>query len=152
MIALHLDATYGESNTWKEFACCFLDLHRFEEDRMSMCLNSNEGVNKQRGYSISFNRISKIFTDGISGKTWRFRSRWWLTRHFSQNILRSEIASGDFELLTYKAASASHIYGPEFEYVVKARMCLDDKDKDLFSFFLIHMQNSIGIYSNFDKK
>lgn len=30
--------------------------------------------------------------------------------------------TGDLELLTYKAASASHMYGPEFEYVVKASL------------------------------
>ncbi|KAL7249633.1 hypothetical protein ACSBR1_011759 [Camellia fascicularis] len=150
MIALHLDATYAESNIWKEFASCFLKIYGCEEDRMSVCLNGNEGVNNQ-GYSICFNRIPKIFTDGISGKAWKFRCRWWLTRHFSHNILRSEIAAGDLELLTYKAASASRIYGQEFGYVVNACTCLEENDRHLFLFLRMHMQNSIGFYSNFDK-
>lgn len=93
MIALHLDATYAECNTWKEFASCFLKLHSCEEDRMSTCLNGNEGVSKQ-SHSRRFLRMSKIFTEGTSGKAWRFRCRWWLTRHFTLTILSSEIEAG----------------------------------------------------------
>ncbi|KAI8557826.1 hypothetical protein RHMOL_Rhmol04G0040700 [Rhododendron molle] len=100
MTALHLDATYAECNTWKEFASCFLKLHSCEEDQMSTCLNGNEG---------------------------------------------------DLELLTYKAASASHMYGPKFEYVVKAYKCLEDKDNDLFLYLQMHMQNSVGFYSDSNK-
>lgn len=150
MIALHLDATYAECNTWKEFASCFLKLHSCEEDRMSTCLNGNEGVSKQ-SHSRRFLRMSKIFTEGTSGKAWRFRCRWWLTRHFTLTILSSEIEAGDLELLTYKAASASHMYGPEFEYVVKAYKCLEDRDMDLFLFLQMHMQNSVGFYPDSNK-
>ncbi|XP_058211119.1 uncharacterized protein LOC131323376 [Rhododendron vialii] len=150
MTALHLDATYAECNTWKEFASCFLKLHSCEEDQMSTCLNGNEGVNKQ-SHSRRFHRMSKTFTDGTSGKTWRFRCRWWLTRHFSETILSSEIEAGDLELLTYKAASASHMYGPEFEYVVKAYKCLEDRDNDMFLYLQMHMQNSVGFYPDSNK-
>ncbi|KAG5551301.1 hypothetical protein RHGRI_009648 [Rhododendron griersonianum] len=129
MTALHLDATYAECNTWKEFASCFLKLHSCEEDQMSTCLNGNEGVNKQ-SHSRRFHRMSKTFTDGTSGKTWRFR---------------------DSELLTYKAASASHMYGPEFEYVVKVYKCLEDRDNDLFLYLQMHMQNSVGFYPDSNK-
>ncbi|PSR95708.1 Xaa-Pro dipeptidyl-peptidase [Actinidia chinensis var. chinensis] len=149
MIALHLDATYAECDIWKEFASCFLKLHS-EDDRVSICLNGNEGGINKQGYVIP--GISKIFTDGVSGKAWRFRCRWWLTRHFSHNVLRSEISADDLQLLTYKAASASHIYGPELEYVVQAYSCLEDKDRDLFLFLRMHMRNSVGFYPNFDKK
>lgn len=151
MIALHLDATYPECNIWKEFASCLLKIYSWEEDRLSMCLDGKEGTNKQR-CSVRFNRIPEIFTQGISGKTWRFRCRWWLTRHFSLNIIKSEIEAGDLQLLTYKAASASHMYGPQFEYVAKAYIVLENQDRDLFLSLKLHMLNCVGFYSNFDGK
>lgn len=95
MIALHLDATYAEHNTWREFALCFLKLSQYEEDRMSVCLNKNEDGQEQPD-SIHFTKTPKIFTEGNSGKSWRLRCRWWLTRHFSSNVLVSEIAAGIF--------------------------------------------------------
>jgi hypothetical protein len=59
-------------------------------------------------------------------------------------------ATGDLQLLTYKAACASHMYGREFNYVVEAYNCLErENDRDLFLFLQTHRQNSIGIYSNF---
>lgn len=152
MIALHLDGTYAEGNIWKEFASCFLNLSQWGEDRMSNCLGDYAGGPTQR-YSSHSNSIPGIFIDGVLEKSWRFRCRWWLTRHFSHSILASEIAAGDFELVTYKAASASHLYGHENEYVVKASTCLKTgKNRDMFSFLELHMQNSVGFYSKFDKK
>lgn len=93
MIALHLDATYADYNTWREFALCFLKLSQYEEDRMSVCLNGNEKGHKDR-YSVCFNKTPKMFIEGKSGESWRLRCRWWCTRHFSHNILASEIAAG----------------------------------------------------------
>lgn len=149
MIALHLDATYAEHNIWREFALCFLKLSQYEEDRMSVCLNKNEDGQEQPD-SIHFTKTPKIFTEGNSGKSWRLRCRWWLTRHFSSNVLVSEIAAGDLQLLTYKAACASHMYGREFNYVAEAYNCLEkENDRDLFLFLQTNMHNSIGIYSNF---
>ncbi|CAK9182961.1 unnamed protein product [Ilex paraguariensis] len=146
MIALHLDATYAGCNTWKEFASCFLKLCQSEEDRMSICLDCNEGGHKQK-YSSHVNGIPGMFTNDVSERTWRFRCRWWLTRHFSHSLLSSEIAAGDLPLLTYKAASASHLYGRELEYVVKASACLEkENNMELFSFLQMHMLNSVGLY------
>lgn len=63
------------------------------------------------------------------------------------------MSSGDLELITYKAASASHLYGRDFEYVVKAFNCLEkDRNRDMLSFLQMHMQNSVGFYFNFKKK
>ena len=93
MIALHLDATYAEFDIWREFALCFLKLSQCEEDRMSVCLDGNEGKHKPK-YAVRFNRIPNIFIEGKSGKAWRFRCRWWLTRHFGKNIINSEVAAG----------------------------------------------------------
>jgi hypothetical protein len=95
MIALHLDATYAEHNTWRQFALCFLKLSQYEEDRMSVCPNENEDGQEQPD-TIHFTNTPKIFTEGKSGKSWRLRCRWWLTRHFSSNALVSEIAAGMF--------------------------------------------------------
>lgn len=59
-------------------------------------------------------------------------------------------ATGDLQLLTYKAACASHMYGREFNYVAEAYNCLEkENDRDLFLFLQTNMHNSIGIYSNF---
>lgn len=59
--------------------------------------------------------------------------------------------TGDLELLTYKAASASHMYGPEFGYVVKTYKFLLDRDSDLSSYLQMHMQNSVGFYPDSSK-
>nr|POE97725.1 hypothetical protein CFP56_71787 [Quercus suber] len=97
MIALHLDSTYAEYNTWKEFALCFLKLSQYEEDQMSVCTNKNEDGQEQTE-TIYFSKTPRIFTKGKSGKSWRLRCRWWLTRHFSNNMLVSESAAGTFHL------------------------------------------------------
>ncbi|KAI6690346.1 hypothetical protein NL676_027174 [Syzygium grande] len=119
MISLHLDATYAEHQIWREFAMCFLKLARREEDFMSVPLDGKEGGFRQN-YSGRFNRIPDHFLRGDLGKNWRFRCRWWLTHHFSFSVLEAEIAAGNIHLLTCKAAGAAHMYGQEFEYVVKA--------------------------------
>lgn len=62
-------------------------------------------------------------------------------------------ATGDLELLTYKAASAVHMYGSEFYYVVDARSCLEEEnERDLLIFLQMHIRNSVGIYSNFQQR
>ncbi|KAJ7981793.1 TAF RNA polymerase I subunit A [Quillaja saponaria] len=143
-IASHLDATYAEYNTWKEFASCFLKLYHSEEDRMSFCHSEDED---DKQYSSCCNRTPEIFIEGKSGKAWRLRCRWWLTRHFRNDMIVSEIAAGDLQLLTYKAACASHMYGEEFDYVVKAYSHVKkENDRELLLFLEMHMQNSIGFY------
>ena len=97
MIALHLDATYADHNTWREFASCFLKLLENEEDRMSWCQNGN-GSGLEKKCSVSFNEIPNMFKEGKSRKNWRLRCKWWLTRHFSRNTLASEIAAGNFRI------------------------------------------------------
>lgn len=94
MIALHLDASHAECTIWKEFASCFLKLSLRDEDTLSACLDGNDGVQKQR-FSVRYNRTPEIFTERKSGKAWRLRCRWWLKRHFSNNMLASEIVRGN---------------------------------------------------------
>ncbi|TKY49144.1 hypothetical protein E2542_SST26570 [Spatholobus suberectus] len=150
MIALHLDATDAEYNTWRVFSLCFLRLSSYEEDCMSSCPIQNDDGRKQH---CSFNKTPKIFTEGISGKSWRLRCRWWLTRHFSNSKLESEIEAGDLQLLAYKAACASYMYGREFSYVAKACFHLEkENDKELLLLLDEHRGNSFGIYQKFQKK
>lgn len=91
MAALHLDATEAEHSTWRVFSSCFYKLSLIEEDCMSICSVQNENG---QGQHCSFNRTPKIFTEGVSGKSWRLRCRWWLTRHFSNRKLESDIETG----------------------------------------------------------
>lgn len=93
MIALHLDAVFAEYKTWREFALCFLKVSQKDEDRMSVCLNGNEGGQKQQ-FSVRQNRIPKLFIHGKSGRAWKLRYRWWLRRHFSRSMLSSDITTG----------------------------------------------------------
>lgn len=152
MISLHLDATYAEHQIWREFAMCFLKLARHEEDSMSVHLDGKEGGIRQN-YSVCFNRIPDHFLKGDLGKNWRFRCRWWLTRHFSYSILETEIAAGKIQLLTYKAACAAHMYGQEFEYVVKVCDSLEEgTNKDLLLFLRTHLRNSVRLQSSFQPK
>ncbi|KAL5542750.1 hypothetical protein UlMin_010460 [Ulmus minor] len=149
MISTHLDATYADFNTWKELSSCFLKLSHYDEDQLSVCLNGDEGGVKHK-YSATFNKIPKMFTEGKSGKSWRLRYRWWLTRHFSRGVLASEITAGDLQLLTYKAACASHIYGQQFDYVVEAYSRLEkENESELLSFLKLNIQRSMQLYTSF---
>ncbi|KZV38271.1 hypothetical protein F511_36506 [Dorcoceras hygrometricum] len=141
MIALHLDATYGTCDTWKELACCFLKLSQCEEDRISVC---DDGSQEIMGL---YEKIPEIFTKSGSVESWRFRFRWWLRRHFHNNILKSDKTSGDLQLLTYKAAAASHIYGRDFRYVATTIEHLEKvADMEMYAFLQTHVLNSVRFY------
>ncbi|PKI56256.1 hypothetical protein CRG98_023275 [Punica granatum] len=151
MIALHLDATNVEHSIWQELAMCFLKLTQQEEDCLSVCLNGGESGPQQR-YSDRMIVIPKIFTVGNSGKAWRFRCRWWIRRYFSGSILKSDIATGDRQLLTNKAACAAHMYGQQFEYVSRTSDVLDQKeDREVSLFLQQHKQNSLGLHLYFQQ-
>ncbi|KAL8528561.1 hypothetical protein ACS0TY_006110 [Phlomoides rotata] len=141
MIAMHLDASYGTCDMWEELASCFLKLSQCEGDRISI----NGGCDPDnQGCLDDSNKIPELFTSGKSGKAWRLRFRWWLNRHFHDR-LNSDIVSGDLKLLTYKAATASHIYGRHFKYVVKTTEYLEkEDDMELYSFLQTHILNSVG--------
>lgn len=97
MIALHLDATDdAEYNTWRVFSSCFFRLSLYDEDCTSSCPIKNDGHRQQ----YSFRKTPKIFTQGMSGKSWRDRCSRWLTRHFSNSKLESEIQTGRVQFLS----------------------------------------------------
>lgn len=146
MIALHLEATYAAYKIWKEFALCFLKLSVCEEDRISTCVNGNESRVEEKNYICS-NKIPLQFIEGKSGREWRRRCRWWLTRHFSNAMLESDMAAGDVQYLACKAACASHMYGCEMEYVTKVKDYIEkESDRPLLLFLQTHMRSAIGLY------
>ncbi|XP_045801286.1 uncharacterized protein LOC123895116 [Trifolium pratense] len=150
IIASHLDATDAEYNTWKMFSLCLSKLSLHEEDQMSTCSIQNE---RGRVQHSSFRKTPKIFTEGISAKSWNLRCRWWLTRYFSNSEFESNSKTGDLQLLTYKAACALYLYGQEFNYVVKAYSHLKkENDKNLLLFLNEHKRNSYVIYDKNSKK
>ncbi|XP_058779567.1 uncharacterized protein LOC131653446 [Vicia villosa] len=150
MIALHLDATDAEHNTWKVLAICFSKLSLHEEDILSTCSIQKDKV---QGLQHSSRETPKIFTEGISAKSWNLRCRWWQTKYFSNSKFESNIKTGDLRLLTYKAACALYMYGQEFSYVVKAYSHLErENNKDLLLFLAEHKRNSYGIYDKNSKK
>ncbi|EOY13150.1 Uncharacterized protein TCM_031675 isoform 1 [Theobroma cacao] len=152
MIALHLEATNLESNTWRVFASCFLKLYQHEEDRLSVCLNRNEGEQIPK-LSVNYNKMPKFFTEGKSRKVWRLCCKCWLKRHFAMKMLASEMASGFSELLTYKVACASHLYGQEFNYVGKVYCHFEEQnDRDILKFLKRHIENSIRLNVNIQEK
>ncbi|KAJ4982087.1 hypothetical protein NE237_032924 [Protea cynaroides] len=144
MIALHLDATYATCDIWRELASCFLKLSQLEEAQMSVCGNENECGGGKQQFSICFNVIPRSFIEGNLRMLWKLHCRWWSRLHFSKNIYDSDmqavlyfgklmallllISTGKFQLLRCKAACASHLYGPEFEYVKNVCNCLDKED------------------------
>ncbi|XP_057539215.1 uncharacterized protein LOC130817496 isoform X2 [Amaranthus tricolor] len=95
MIALHLEAIRGDHSLWREFALCLLKLTECEEDRISMCVDG-EQVKCEHMHTIRYSRTPISFVEGMSGKTWKFRCKWWLDRHFNKQTLESEMAAAAF--------------------------------------------------------
>ncbi|CAH2036552.1 unnamed protein product [Thlaspi arvense] len=152
MIALHVEASFPEPEIWKEFASCLrLFFEDIDEDRMSICLDGSGEERIQQTYSVRYNPNPKMFTD----TSWILRAKSWLNRHFSPEMLETDIKklkagtqNGDMEmmrLVSYKAACASHIYGPEFGYVTKVYGLLENHSNNID--FLKNDSNSLELYN-----
>ncbi|KAH0872743.1 hypothetical protein HID58_070105 [Brassica napus] len=153
MIALHVEASFPGAEIWKEFAeVLILVFENGDEDRMSVCFNGSGEEGSQQTYSVRYNPIPRMFTD-TSTSSWTLRAKWWLNRHFSPEILEAEMrnGTGDLEmmrLMSYKAACASRIYGPEFGYVTKVYGRLVKYSKRLeLNFLQSHGHNWNRIYN-----
>ncbi|ESQ47381.1 hypothetical protein EUTSA_v10028227mg [Eutrema salsugineum] len=146
MIALHVEASFPEPDIWKEFASCLrLLLENLDEDRMSSCLNGFGEERNQQTYSVRYNPIPRMFTNTL----WTLRAKWWLHRHFSPEILETERGLKMMRLMSYKAACASHIYGPEFDYVTIVYGLLENKgynNIELLNFLRTHRRNYNNLY------
>ncbi|KAF8052380.1 hypothetical protein N665_1564s0002 [Sinapis alba] len=154
MIALHVEASFPEPEIWKEFAeILILFFENLDEDRMSVCLDGSGEERNQQTYSVRYNLTPTMFTDASS---WTLRAKWWLNRHFSPEILETEMrnGTGDLEmmrLMSYKAACASRIYGPEFGYVKKVYGLLENSRNNICMLVDNDSNNNIGMlgkYSN----
>ncbi|XP_010913443.1 uncharacterized protein [Elaeis guineensis] len=150
MMTLHLDAADGKSSIWGELASCFLKLLTATisdyEDRISA------NVRRDPTSIVSSGKIPTAFTKGQARKTWRVRCRWWLTRHFSKNAYLSEMQAGDWELLTSKAACASHLYGPENDYAKAVLSSLQEGgDNDRITFLDAHLRNPMKLHGFLNK-
>ncbi|EOA39936.1 hypothetical protein CARUB_v10008627mg [Capsella rubella] len=150
MIALHVEASFPEPEIWKELASCFsLFFENLDEDRMSVCLDDRSGDKRnQQSYSVRYNPTPKMFTS----KLWALRAKCWLNRHFSPEMLETEkknsIVTGDWEMMSYKAACASHIYGRDFGYVTKVYGFLKNSNNvEFFNFLREHRRNWNKIYN-----
>ncbi|RWW80359.1 hypothetical protein BHE74_00011299 [Ensete ventricosum] len=66
--------------------------------------------------------------------------------HISKHSI---VSTGDRKLLATKAASASHIYGPNFEYVKAAFSSLTNEANNFqLSFLQAHMEKSMRLHEN----
>lgn len=153
MIALHVEASFPEPEIWREFAeMLILFFENVDEDRMSVCFNGNGEEGCQQTYSVRYNPTPRMFTD----KSWTLRAKWWLNRHFSREILETEMRkleaeqiNGDMEMLrlvSFKAACASRLYGPEFGYVTKVYGLLENCRNNIR--MLENDSNNIGMLEN----
>ncbi|KAF5191474.1 Taf rna polymerase i subunit a [Thalictrum thalictroides] len=140
MIALHLDATYPACCIWEELASCFLKVSQNAEDQISVCGYADER------HLTYMNMVPIRFIHVNSRKSWELRCKWWSKRHFSKNSHVSEMKAGNWDLLTCKAACASHLYGPQFEYVVSVHSYLEQAGKrDQALFLQLHMKSSVRV-------
>ncbi|CAA6668689.1 unnamed protein product [Spirodela intermedia] len=144
-LAMHLDHTDGISSMWEELASCFLkiqslQLSEYEEDEESTMRPIHFSSMACR--STTPRKIPRVFLRGEARNMWTYRCKWWSKRHFSKAIYMSEIQTGDFQRLAYKAACACHLYGPDFQYV---RELLCKGGRDQISFLRRHMDSSLKL-------
>ncbi|MCL7029348.1 hypothetical protein MKW94_012593 [Papaver nudicaule] len=131
MIALHLDVTDGSCTVWEELASCFLKVSQIEDILESTNSNAQGcGVTNLGISSTVAKRITDV-QDGRSSSLWKLRRKLWVEHHFKDFF--SEMPAGDWNLFTFKAACASHLYGPEFEYVRKVSLRINTKRSGPFT-------------------
>ncbi|KAI3887504.1 hypothetical protein MKX03_032013 [Papaver bracteatum] len=146
VIALYLDATSGPCNVWEELASCFLKVSQIEDVLEST--NSNSEGSHIRNLGIS-STAGKFITVGTSRSVWKLRRKWWPLRHFLIRDIPLEMQAGDWHLLAFKAGCASHLYGPEFDYVKAVCNCLEiEKNTDLLLLLQRHRNNSIMLFKH----
>ncbi|KAM3208750.1 hypothetical protein ACQJBY_063438 [Aegilops geniculata] len=148
-IALHLDCVNGKPSIWEELVSCFLRLFSDRTTDYEDCISCNvEG-----DASIdAFSSLSSVFFEQHTRESWKLRCKWWMNRHFSQNIYMSETAKGDCKLLASKASCASHMLGPGFPYVKAAKGYLSKQEAKHESGFLSsNMENSVNLLQSLEK-
>ncbi|VAI72570.1 unnamed protein product [Triticum turgidum subsp. durum] len=157
-IVLHLDCVNGKPSIWEELVSCLLRLFSDRTTDYEDCISCNvEG-----DASIdAFSSLSSVFFEQHTRESWKHRCKWWMNRHFSQNIYMSETAkdndvfrvvTGDCKLLASKASCASHMLGPGFPYVKAAKSYLSKQEAKHESGFLSsNMENSVKLLQSLEK-
>ncbi|VAI84732.1 unnamed protein product [Triticum turgidum subsp. durum] len=148
-IALHLDSVNGKPFVWEELVSCFLRLFSDRTTEYEDCISCN--VEGEASIN-AFSSLSSVFFEQHTRESWKLRCKWWMNRHFSQNIYMSETAKGDCKLLASKASCASHMLGPGFPYVKAAKSYLSKQEaKDESGFLSRNMENSVKLLQSLEK-
>lgn len=92
-IALHLDSVNGKPFVWEELVSCFLRLFSDRTTDYEDCISCN--VEGEASIN-AFSSLSSVFFEQRTRESWKLRCKWWMNRHFSQNIYMSETAKGNF--------------------------------------------------------
>ena len=83
----------GKPLIWEELVSCFLRLFSDRttdyEDRISCNVEGDASID-------AFSSLSSVFFEQRTRESWKLRCKWWMNRHFSQNIYMSETAKGNF--------------------------------------------------------
>lgn len=149
-IALHLDSVNGKSCIWEELVSCFLRLFSDNTADYEDCISC---TNTHGGESLeASSKFSSVFFEQFTRESWKARCRWWARHHFSQNAYTSEAQSGDCKLLAAKAASAAHLFGPEFPYVKAVGVYIAKQEAlDEISVLVRNKQNSVRLLQTLEK-
>ncbi|KAI4975901.1 hypothetical protein ZWY2020_049508 [Hordeum vulgare] len=148
-IALHLDSVNGKPFVWEELVSCFLRLFSDRTTDYEDCISCN--VEGEASIN-AFSSLSSVFFEQHTRESWKLRCKWWINRHFSQNIYMSETAKGDSKLLASKASCASHMLGPGFPYVKAAKSYLSKQEAmDESRFLSRNMENSVKLLQSLEK-
>uniref|UniRef100_A0ACD5ZTJ8 Uncharacterized protein n=1 Tax=Avena sativa TaxID=4498 RepID=A0ACD5ZTJ8_AVESA len=148
-IALHLDSVNGKTFIWGELVSCLLRLFSDRTTDNSDCISSNVEGDATVNASGS---LSSVFCEKHTRESWKVRCKWWMNHHFSQNSFMSDTVKGDCKLLASKAACASHLFGPGFQYVKAVEGYLSKQEaKDEFEFLSRNMENSVKLLPSLEK-
>ncbi|XP_051203965.1 uncharacterized protein [Lolium perenne] len=148
-IASHLDSVNGKPFIWEELVSCFLRLFSDRTTENEDCFSCNVEGDAEINASSS---LSSVFCEQHTRESWKLRCKWWMNHHFSQNNYMSETEEGDCKLLACKAACASHLFGPRFQYVKAVEGYLSKQEaKDEFGLLSRNMENSVKLLHSLEK-
>ncbi|KAM0914449.1 hypothetical protein ACQ4PT_011618 [Festuca glaucescens] len=148
-IALHLDSVNGKPFIWEELVSCLLRLFSDRTTEYEDCISCNVEGDAEINASSS---LSSVFCEQHTRESWKLRCKWWMNHHFSQNNYMSETEEGDCKLLACKAACASHLFGPRFQYVKAVESYLSKQEaKDEFGSLSRNMENSVKLLHSLEK-
>lgn len=150
LIALHLDSVNGKPFIWEELVSCFLRLFSDRTTENEDCFSCNVEGDAKINASSS---LSSVFCEQHKRESWKLRCKWWMNHHFSQKNYMSETEEGDCKLLACKAACASHLFGPRFQYVKAVEGYLSKQEaKDEFGLLSRNTENSVKLLRSLEKQ